>query len=100
MEDCPACRAMDQAVDDLAGEMGGEVVFVRIDARANIDSALRYGVAATPTFLLFCRGTFLMELVGVMHPDTLRMAIGDMIERRSECAGRPMGPPRTMDGYG
>lgn len=99
MEGCPACGAMDPAVDDLAGELGGEVAFVRIDARANLDAALRYGVAATPTFLLFCRGTFLMELVGVMHPDTLRMAIEDMLERRSECAGRSMVPPRTMDGY-
>lgn len=97
MEGCPACRAMDPALAGLSQELSGKVVFARVDARTNLDTALRYGVVATPTFLMFCRETFLMEMVGVMPPEALRDAIADMLEHCSECAGRAMTPPFEMD---
>ena len=97
MEGCPACRTMAPALDDLARELSGGAEFVRVDARAYLDTALRYGVAATPTLLIFCRGTFLMEMVGVVHPAALRDAISDLLKHRSKCAGRPMRAPHGTD---
>jgi thiol-disulfide isomerase/thioredoxin len=99
MEECSACRAMAPVLNDLAREMSQEAVFVRIDGRTYLDTALRYGVVATPTFLIFCRGTFLLDMVGVIHPALFRDAIRDMLAHRSECAGRPMTPPRDISVY-
>jgi thiol-disulfide isomerase/thioredoxin len=98
MEGCPACLIMVPVMDALAAELAGEAVFARIDARAHLDTALRYAVAATPTFLMFCRGVFMVDLVGVMHPDILRSAIVDMIDHRAKCAGRPITPPYRQEG--
>ncbi len=98
MEGCPACRTMAPILEDLARELSGEVEFVRVDARANLDTALRYGVVATPTFLMFCRGVFLMEMVGVIHPVAMMEVISDLLKHRAECAGRPMRPLQGTDG--
>lgn len=98
MEGCPACRTMAPVIDDLARGMSGDVEFVRVDARAYLDTALRYGVVATPTFLMFCRGVFLMDMVGAVHPAAMRDVIDDLLKHRSECAGRPMRPLHEIDG--
>ncbi|MDW5561727.1 MAG: thioredoxin domain-containing protein [Methanomassiliicoccus sp.] len=99
MDGCSACRSMAPVFDDLARELSEGAVFVRVDARPNLDTALQYGVVATPTFLLFCRGLFLADVVGIMDLDGLRKVIGDMLRHRSECAGGPMVPPFETDGY-
>lgn len=93
MEGCPGFQTMAQVLDALAGELSGDAVLVKVDARENLDIALRFGVVATPTVLLFCRGTFLMEMVGVVSLAVLRSAIDDMLQHRQECAGRPMSVP-------
>jgi thioredoxin 1 len=97
MEGCPSCRTMAPVLDSLAREME-DVIFVRVDARRNMDVALRYGVVATPTFLLFCRETYLTEMVGVIHPEEFRSVLNDMLKHRSECAGGAMMPPSETDG--
>lgn len=88
MDGCPACRAMAPVLDDIARELSEGAVFVRIDARDNLEIALHYGVVATPTFLLFCRGRFLAEMIGAVHPTILRDTICDLMESCHECAGR------------
>jgi len=93
MEGCPGCQAMAQVLDALADELPDDAVLVKVDARKNLDIALGFGVVATPTVLLFCRGTFLMEMVGVVSLAVLRSAINDMLQHRQECAGRPMSAP-------
>ncbi len=98
MDGCPACRTMAPILDDLARELSGEVEFVRVDARANLDTALRYGVVATPTFLVFCRGVFLMDMVGVIHPAVMAEVIDDLLKHREECAGGPMRPLHGAEG--
>ena len=98
MEGCPACSTMAPVLDDLARELSRDVEFVRVDGRAYLDTALRYGVVATPTFLMFCRGVFLMETVGVIHPAAMMDVINDLLRHRAECAGRPMRSFHVTDG--
>jgi thioredoxin 1 len=93
MEGCPGCQTMAPVLDALANELPDGAVLVKVDARENLDLALGFGVVATPTVLLFCRGTFLMEMVGVVSLAALRGAIGDTLQHRQECAGRPMSAP-------
>ena len=90
MDGCPACRTMAPVLEDLAQQLSEDVEFIRVDARVHLDTALRYGVVATPTFLMFCRGVFLIEMVGVIHPADMVDVINDLLKHRAECAGRPM----------
>ncbi|MBI0584564.1 MAG: hypothetical protein ISF22_10115 [Methanomassiliicoccus sp.] len=99
MEGCEACAAMDPVYEELSREMSGDAAFVKVDARANIELALHYGVVATPTFLLFCRNQFLVDIVGVTNTTVLRNTIKDLIRHHQGCAAGKM-TPFEQDGYG
>ncbi len=53
------CKAMDEAVDILAGERDfkDDVVFFRVEAEAEAEISMEFEVAAVPTFLFFFGGS-------------------------------------------
>src|SRR4051794_35684456 len=60
---CGPCRVMNPILADLAGERD-DVRVVKLDTEANQETAIRYGVLAMPTFMLFRGGEPVLKLVG------------------------------------
>jgi thioredoxin 1 len=61
---CPPCRMMTPALERLAGELEGKVTVGKLDVDVNQDIAIRYGVMAMPTLVLFQDGKMVDRMVG------------------------------------
>lgn len=95
---CPICQQLAPMYEQLSREMDN-AVFARIDAEANIDIALQYGVLATPTFKFFCGSRFLGEIVGDTNATIMRNTVRDLIRHKS-CPSGSRNVSYEMDGYG
>jgi thioredoxin len=100
LDNCEICQAMEPVYQQLAHELSEEAVFAKVDAQANLDMALQYGVVGTPTFKLFCRDKFLGEIIGETNATVLRNTIKDMIRHQAACALRSRKISYEQDGYG
>jgi thioredoxin 1 len=61
---CPPCRMMTPALERLAGELAGKVTVGKLDVDVNQDIAIRYGVMAMPTLVMFQDGKMVDRMVG------------------------------------
>ena len=53
---CGPCRMIAPVVEDLAGELSGQVRFLKMDIDANPDTAMRLGILSIPTLIIFKNG--------------------------------------------
>lgn len=53
---CGPCRMIAPVVEDLAGELGNQVRFLKMDIDANPDTAMRLGILSIPTLIIFKDG--------------------------------------------
>lgn len=74
---CGPCRMLGPVIDQLAGEMQGQVVFAKLNTDENRVTASRYGIMSIPTLLLFKNGQLVDRNVGALPPDMMR----DWIQR-------------------
>jgi thioredoxin 1 len=61
---CGPCRMMSPALDRLAAEYAGKVTVGKLDVDVNQDIAIRYGVMAMPTLVMFRDGKMVDRMVG------------------------------------
>ena len=61
---CGPCRMMAPALDRLAGEYAGRLTVGKLDVDVNQDIAIRYGVMAMPTLVMFRAGKMVDRMVG------------------------------------
>jgi len=61
---CGPCRMMTPVVEQLAAEYAGKVTIGKLDVDANQDIAIRYGVMAMPTLVMFRGGKMVDRMVG------------------------------------
>ena len=61
---CAPCRMMSPIVDELGEELGDRLKVVKLDADANPQTAMQYGVVAIPTFNLYKGGEVVASIVG------------------------------------
>lgn len=67
---CAPCRMLGPTIDAVADEYAGRVKVGKLDMDDNQELALRYGVQAIPTMLIFQNGKELGRMVGLkMKPD-------------------------------
>ena len=69
---CPHCLAMMPHFERYADEFKGKISFARIDITRNPFSVSRYGVMATPTFMLLCSGLAVQVVVCEIFPPLLK----------------------------
>jgi len=50
---CPACKAMDGTIDDLADEFAGSAYVLKVNIAKVPGAAQRYKIKGTPTFVMF-----------------------------------------------
>ena len=53
---CGPCRMIAPVVEDLAGELGDRVAFMKMDIDANPSTAMRLGIMSIPTLIIFKDG--------------------------------------------
>lgn len=97
---CPNCRVMEPILEEVAREMGKDVVVARIDAGKSPVLATFYGVMGVPTFKFFCTGQPIGELVGAVPGTMLKNTIKDLIRVRSECVSKSSPLSSEITGYG
>jgi len=73
---CGPCKAMNPVVKELAKEVSGTAKIIKIDIDKNQDAAMKYGVQAVPTFVIFKKGEIVWRHTGGASLSSLKQAIG------------------------
>ena len=62
---CMPCRMLAPTIEELAKEFAGKVKVGKVDTDANREVALKFGISAIPTVILFKGGKVVSKFVGV-----------------------------------
>lgn len=79
---CGPCRQLAPLFEDLAKEYGDEILVAAVDVDEAQQTAIRYGVRAVPTVILFRGGEVVDRLIGAQP----RAAYVERIESRLRVA--------------
>jgi len=69
---CGPCKAIAPILEELAGELQGQLTIAKVNVDDNGELAAQYGVRAIPTMLLFKGGAVVDQFVGMMDKSTLK----------------------------
>ncbi len=69
---CGPCRLLAPILDELSSEAAGAYKVVKVDVDNEPDLAVRFGVTALPTLMLFENGEVTQRLVGLEKKESLR----------------------------
>jgi len=61
---CTPCKMIAPMVDEIATEYDGKIRVGKLDADANADVLMRYGVMGIPTLILFKEGQPVVRITG------------------------------------
>ena len=61
---CGPCKMIAPVLEELAGEMDGQILIGKLDVDHNPDTAMAFGVMSIPTLLLFKDGQPVDRIVG------------------------------------
>ena len=68
---CGPCRMIDPIVRELASEWRGKVKVVKLDADANPNVLMQFGILGIPTLMFFKGGELKERLTGFLPKDKL-----------------------------
>ena len=68
---CGPCRKLSPVLDEVAGELGDRVKFVKINTDDNLDTARDYAISGLPSLLIFKNGVAVERIVGLVSKSTL-----------------------------
>ena len=74
---CQPCRLLGPTIDALAERFDGQVKVGKIDTDAQQQVAVKYGISAIPTVILFKGGEPVKKFVGLTSEDDLAAAMTD-----------------------
>jgi thioredoxin 1 len=72
---CGPCFMVEPIVEELAGEYGDKVKFVRMNTDDNFNTASHYGIRAIPTLLVFKGGEPVGQVIGFRPKGDLKKVI-------------------------
>ena len=76
---CMPCKMQTPTVEELAKEYGGRLKVGSLDTDFGRDTAIKYGISAIPTLLLFRGGEVVKKLVGLRPKAALRQVIDEVL---------------------
>lgn len=76
---CMPCRMLAPTIDQVADEFAGKVRVGKLDTDANKEVAVKYGISAIPTVILFKDGEVAKKFVGLTSKDELAAALNDLV---------------------
>ena len=72
---CGPCRMVAPAIDALAKEMSGKVVFGKLNTDENSIIPNKFSISAIPTMMIFKDGKMVDRIVGALPKDALAARI-------------------------
>jgi len=69
---CMPCRMLAPIIDELAGEYAGRAKFVKLNVDNSRQTAVKFGISAIPTLLIFKNGQLARKLVGLKSKKDLK----------------------------
>lgn len=78
---CQPCKMIAPAVEELAKELQGKVVFGKLDVDNNSAVPSEYGIMSIPTLLIFKSGKQVDSIVGAVPKTMIRAAIGRHMQK-------------------
>lgn len=72
---CGPCKALAPVLEDVAGEYGSKVKFVKLDVDSNPSTPPKFGVRGIPTLILFKDGQVKATQVGMISKSDLKSFI-------------------------
>lgn len=76
---CGPCRAIAPVVEDLAGEYGDKVAFAKLNTDENQRTAMKFGIMAIPTLLVFKGGNEVARVTGVQSKQALKRTLDGVV---------------------
>ena len=76
---CMPCKMLAPTIEELAGEFAGKVKFGSMDTDTCRDTAMKFGISAIPTLILFQGGQMTKKFVGLQQKADLKAAINAAI---------------------
>jgi thioredoxin 1 len=76
---CGPCRAISPIVEDLSNEYQGKVAFAKMNTDDNQRTAMKYGIMAIPTLILFRGGNEVARITGVQPKASLKRTIDNAV---------------------
>ena len=76
---CGPCRAIAPVVEELAGEYEGKVAFAKLNTDDNQRTAMKFGVMAIPTLIMFRGGNEVARITGVQPKASLKRTIDGVV---------------------
>jgi thioredoxin 1 len=76
---CGPCRTVGPIVEQLADEYQGKIVVGKLDVDTNRETAVKFGIRAIPTLLLFKDGELADKIVGATDKSTLKAKLDALL---------------------
>lgn len=75
---CGPCRMLAPTIEEIAAEYEGKVKVGKLDTDGNRDTAVKFGISAIPTVILFKDGRVAKKFVGLTAKKDLKAAIDEV----------------------
>lgn len=72
---CAPCRMMAPILEQVAGDLQGDVKILKVNVDKNREAAMKYGIRSIPTLMLFKNGQVKWQGVGVIQADQIKQVI-------------------------
>ena len=77
---CGPCRAISPLVEQLAGEFGNKIKFVKCNVDDNPISPGKYGIRSIPTLMFFKDGSVVDQVIGMVAKSKLEEVINKILQ--------------------
>jgi thioredoxin len=78
---CGPCRAISPLVEQLAGEFGDKIKFVKCNVDDNPISPGKYGIRSIPTLMFFKDGNVVNQVIGIVAKSKLEEVINKILNQ-------------------
>ncbi|MCA9275009.1 MAG: thioredoxin [Phycisphaerales bacterium] len=75
---CMPCRILAPTIDEVADSNAGKVKVGKVDIDGNQGVAVKYGISAIPTVVIFKDGEIAKKFVGLTKKEDLEAAIAEL----------------------
>jgi thioredoxin 1 len=76
---CMPCKMLEPTIEELAGEYAGRAKVARMDTDSAKATAMRFGISAIPTLILFNKGEVTKKFVGLQQKADLAAALDELL---------------------
>jgi thioredoxin 1 len=76
---CGPCKMMDGPLDEMAGDLAGQLQVVKLNVDENPATAMQFGVMSIPTMIVFQDGQEKKRLVGARSKAQLETEVSSFV---------------------